>query len=255
MMLRRSAIAVLAIAAAPLQAAPEIPEDQVLIDAAAEAVLLDACAWLRDASAFTVQADISFDELTLDGARVEYHRQDQVALVRPDKLRLDVEDDRGQRSVYYDGKQVTVFLPGGGLFAVADAPDSLDATLDLADAKGIEMPLDDLLHSHPCEGIAENLRVGTYGGRHFMAGDWYHHLLLKTDAVDVQMWIADDEVPAIRKVVIAYSQALGTPQYRAFFSDWNFNPEISDEVFSFTPSEGDRQVPFRGASDREEAKK
>lgn len=256
MMLRMTAMAALVIVVPPLQAAPEIPEGRVLIDSAAEAVLLDACAWLRDAKAFSVKADISFDEITADGARVEYHRQDQATLARPDRLRIDIEDDRGPRSLYYDGKQMTIYRPASGLYAVAEAPDGLDALLDLAESRGISMPLDDMLHSHPCAGIAENLRTGTYGGMHFLDGDWYHHLLLSTDAVDVQMWIASDEVPSIRKVVIAYSSALGTPQYRARFSDWNFTPEISDDVFHFEPGEGNRQVPFRiSATDRKETEK
>jgi len=256
MMLRMTAFVALAVAALPLQAAPDIPEGKVLIDSTTESVLLDACAWLRDAKAFSVQADISFDEITLDGARVEYHRQDQITLARPNRLRVDVEDDRGDRSVYYDGKEVTVSRPGNGVYAVVEAPDSLDATLDLAESRGIEMPLDDLLHSAPCAGIAESLRSGTYAGRHFLGGAWYHHLLLSSDAVDVQMWVAADEVPAIRKIVIAYSDAPGTPQYRALFSDWNFAPEISDDAFHFQPGDGDRRIPFLlDTPDRKEADK
>ncbi|GGO84755.1 hypothetical protein GCM10011348_31710 [Marinobacterium nitratireducens] len=254
MMLRLTAMAALAVASTPLQAAPDIPEGQVVIDSAAEAVLLDACAWLRDAQSFSVQVDIGFDEITTDGARVEYHRQDVVALNRPNHLRIEVEGDQGRRSVYYDGEQVTLYRPGSGYYTRIDAPDSLDATLDMVLNSGIEMPLSDMFYSHPCAGIADHLRTATYGGLHFLGGDRYHHLLLTTDAVDVQMWVANDEVPSIRKVVIAYSRELGTPQYRALFSNWNFAPNIADDIFRFEPSDGDREVPFRAAAtDPEEA--
>ncbi|NVK42276.1 MAG: DUF2092 domain-containing protein [Oceanospirillaceae bacterium] len=256
MKLHLTAMAALAVAASPLQAAPEVPEGKVMIDPAAEAVLLDVCAWLRQAPSFSVHADISFDEITSDGTRIEYHRQDLVALSRPDKLRIEIEDDRGRRSVYYDGKQMTLYRPANRVYAQVKAPDNLDAALDLAESEGIEMPMDDLLYSHPCAGIAENLRTGTYGGLHFLDGDLYHHLLLTTDAVDVQLWVANDEVPTIRKAVIAYSGEVGTPLYRAFFSDWNFAPGITDDIFHFEPAEGDRQIPFRSdATDRKEAEK
>jgi hypothetical protein len=228
-------------------AAEDAPADTVVVDDPTERVLLDACAYLRSAERFSAQYDVTYDDVLLDGTRVQYSRSNQVAVVRPDRLRADVEDDRGARSIYYDGKSVTIYRPEGAVYAVAGAPDSLDAALDLAEQKGIALPIDDLLYTQPCAALGEHLRTGTYAGLHFLDGDWYHHLLLATDAVDVQLWVAPGDEPEFRKVVITYRDAPGAPQYSALISDWDFAPEIDEAMFHFDPPEGVRQVAFRAA--------
>lgn len=242
----RMLIAATLAAMTTVAAAGETPADQVVIDRTTERVLFDACAYLRSAERFSARFDVTFDDVLLDGTKVQYSRRSELAMVRPDRLRANIEDDRGERSVYYDGRSVTVYRPGSGLYAVAQAPDNLDATLDLAAEKGISLPLDDLLRTQPCAVLGERLRSGTYAGVHYLDGDWYHHLLLATDAVDVQMWVARGEVPTIRKVVITYTQKPGAPEYSALISDWDFTSNIDETDFRFEPLEGTRQVVFRG---------
>ena len=82
-----------------------------------------------------------------------------------------------------------------------------------------------------------------------MNGGWYHHRLLTTEAVNVQMWVALGDEPEIRKVVITYRDAPGMPQYSALLTDWIFTPEIVETSFTFTPPEGAKQVAFRGAGE------
>jgi hypothetical protein len=221
------------------------PTDNLVIDATTERVLLDACAYLRSAERLSARYDVTYDDVLLDGTKVQYSRSNRVWMVRPDRLRLDVDDDRGARSVYFDGKSVTLDRPESGLYAVAEAPDNLDAALDLAEQKGISLPLDDLLYSQPCAAFGEHLRTGTDAGLHYLDGDWYHHLLLATDAVDAQLWVAPGDEPVIRKVVITYRDAPGAPQFSALISDWDFTSEMDDAIFTFDPPDGARKVAFR----------
>ena len=123
------------------------PVEKVVIDATTERVLLDACAYLRSAERYSVNFDVNYDEVLLDGTTVQYSRDNRVTMVRPDRLRLDIDDDRGPRSIYFDGKSVTLYRPDSGLYAVAETSGNLDAMLDLAEAKGISLPLDDLLET------------------------------------------------------------------------------------------------------------
>jgi hypothetical protein len=226
--------------------ADEVPADGVVVDHTTERVLFNACAYLRSAERFSARFDVTFDDVLLDGTKVQYSRRSEVAMMRPDRLQANVEDDRGARSVYYDGRSVTVYRPGSGLYAMVQAPDNLDGMLDWAAEKGIFLPLDDLLRMQPCAVLGERLRTGTYAGLHYLEGDWYHHLLLATDAVEMQMWVARREAPTIRKVVITYTQKPGAPEYSALISDWDFTPDFDETYFRFEPLEGARQVMFRG---------
>jgi len=234
--------------AEPAPAAPATASAPgVVIDARTERVLLDACAFLRSAERFAVDVAVTYDDVLKSGKKVQYHRENSIVLERPNRLRVDGESDKGSRSVFYDGKRLTVYRPDRALYAAFDAPATVDATLDAIEARGVTMPLDDLLRAHPCAGLAEHLKTASHAGRHYLDGDWYHHLLLETDAVDVQLWVADGDEPVIRQVVITYRDAPGQPQFSAALTGWDFGPVIEPGTFAFTPPAGAKQVEFRGA--------
>lgn len=217
------------------------------IDRRSERVLLDACGYLRSAGRFSVKSEVNYEDVLTSGTRVEYNRQASVVLERPNHLRIDSESDKGRRSFYYDGKTLTVYHPDEGVYATFPAPDTIDAMIAAVEARGMAMPASDLLLNHPCEALGERLQTGTYAGRHYLDGDWYHHLLLSSEAVDVQLWIAVGEDPVIHRLVITYTTQPGEPQYRALLSDWNFDPAIDNTTFAFTPPADARKVAFRGA--------
>lgn len=212
-----------------------------------ERVLLDACGYLRSADRFSVNVESNYEDVLTTGTRVEYSRQAHVVLERPDHLRIDSESDKGRRSFFYDGKTVTVYHPDERVYAVFAAPPTIDAMIDAAEARGVSMPASDLMMNHPCQALGDHLQTGTYAGRHYLDGDWYHHLLLSTDAVDVQLWVAQGEAPEIRKLVITYTNKPGEPQYRALLRDWDFSSAIDSTTFTFTPPADARKVAFRGA--------
>lgn len=248
MTIRTILVAAACLAAVPMAHSAD-PSAPVQIDGRAERVLLDACAYLRSADRFSVQAEIDYDEVLKSGQKVQYSRAARVVLARPDRLRADIASDKGERAVYFDGRTVTVHRPAHAVYAAFAAPATVDAMLDAAEAKDVVIPLDDLLRTHPCAGLGEHLQKGTYAGLHYTAGDLYHHLLLETDAVDVQLWVGQGDAPEIRKLVITYRDAPGKPQYAAVLTDWNFAPAIDAATFTFTPPQGTKQVSFRGGAE------
>ena len=217
------------------------------IDRMTQRVLLDACGYLRSATRFSVDVEATYEDVLTTGTRVEYSRQAHVVLERPDHLRIDTESDKGPRSFYYDARTATIFRPDKGVYAVFAAPPTIDAVVDAVEARGVSLPASDLLLNHPCQALGDHLQTGVYAGRHYLDGGWYHHLLLSTDAVDVQLWVGTGDAPEIHKLVITYTDLPGEPQYRALLRNWNFDPVIDRSTFIFTPPADARLVAFRGA--------
>lgn len=218
------------------------------IDPKAVRVMERACEQLKSAPGFSVTADISYDDVLESGLKIQYQRYSEVLLDRPNHLRADSESDKGSRSIFYDGKTLTVFDPDKNMYVQVPAPDSIDATLDKLEEHGIPLPLDDLMSSEPCIWLHDAVQESLYGGRHYLDGSFVHHLLFRVATADFQVWVQGGEVPVIRKVIIEYREKEGVPRYAARLSDWNFRPAIEAGQFSFTPPEGATRIDFRAAN-------
>ena len=185
-----------------------------VIDRAAERLMVDFCALIKAATLFSFHLESSHDEVLKGGTKVQYPQSSESWSKRPNRLRVDTESDKGARSYVYDGKSVTVYDPERALYAVFPAPATLDATLDAAEARGIAIPLDDLAHSKPCAGLAEDVQEGHYAGRHYLNGELHHHLVFSTDSADIQLWLDTSDIPLLRKVVIEYRAKPGSAPVR-----------------------------------------
>jgi hypothetical protein len=70
------------------------------------------------------------------------------------------------------------------------------------------------------------------------------HLAARAEDVDFQIWIPSNGEPLPRRIVITYKNQEGQPQFWANFTDWNLSSKPSDYLFTFTPPEGARRIPF-----------
>ncbi len=77
-----------------------------------------------------------------------------------------------------------------------------------------------------------------------ISGVMCDHLALRSEKEDVQVWIAWGDEPVPRRIVIAYRELEGQPQFSAQFTEWDFSPEFSDTTFTFSPPEGAERIHF-----------
>jgi hypothetical protein len=232
-------------AAASLQAAvAQDARSSAAIEPGAREVVRRACDYLQSLDRFSVAAEISYDEVLAAGYKLQYSRAGRLLVERPDRFRFDSESDKGYRTVWYDGESLTIYDEDLNVYATFEAPDTIDATLDLIADRGIVMPLDDLLYSQPCAGLGEHVQSGYYVGLNYVDGGFHHHVLLATDAVDVQLWVEDNDTPLIRKVVITYGEEPGEPQFVALLRDWDAAPAPTPANFVFTPPDGAKEIDF-----------
>jgi hypothetical protein len=82
-----------------------------------------------------------------------------------------------------------------------------------------------------------------------IAGTRCEHLALRNDLVDAQLWVAKEDQPTLRRVVLTYKRESGQPQFWANFHDWNFSPDAPDALFTFTPAEGAVRIAFVAGMD------
>jgi hypothetical protein len=218
------------------QAALDDPQD---IAPNADKILKGACDYLAKSPQFSCSVE-AWDDIVLAGTghKIQLSRTVDVKVRRPDRLWAEM-NAKGSKSIYYNGKTVTVFNHTENVWGEVAAPNTLDQTLDVAsDQYGMDMPLQDILVSDPYANATEDVRIGRDLGMDVALGTQCHHLGFAQDTIDWQIWIEDGAKPLIRKLVITYKKEEGSPQFTALFSKWDMATPIPESAFAFTVPAG-----------------
>jgi hypothetical protein len=202
-------------------------------------------AYLKAATAFSLHADIMYDDLLASGQKIKLTATNDVVIHRPDRLYADFAGDSGRKRLWYDGKAVTLYDPGEQVYAVEKVPAGIDAMLDfLTDRLGFTPPLSDFLYADPGQVLLEDVIYGLDLGDTEVEGVPCTHLAFVQENIDWQIWIEQGKQRVPRKLVITYKMRPGAPEYVALLSDWDFTTPIADSLFSAEIPAGTTQISF-----------
>ncbi len=220
-------------------------QSQAGVDPRADQVIKQMSRYLDTLGQFTIHLKNTEDRLTPSGRKVQYESTVDVLVRRPDRLRADIKGDDRLQQFFYDGENLILFGKDKGLYSAAQAPDTLEAALDMArEEYGIVVPAADMVANHAYEILMENVTYGEYLGLHTVSGIPCHHLLFSQDEVDWQLWVEDSKTPVPRKMVITERLVAGGPQFTAHFLNWNLSADLPDEYFIFLPPELAEKIEF-----------
>lgn len=215
------------------------------IDAKAAAAIASMCDFLKKQPTLAFRAEVSQEQVYPNGQTIQVNRVVEVALKRPDKLYVRITGDERDRVFVYDGKIATRADLDKGVYAVLDAPPSVDALLTMLSEKyGMSAPLSDLLFTEPCPPLLDNVQVGDYLGEHLAVGKACQHLAFTQKDVDWQLWIEAGKQPIPRKLVINDKEKMGWPQYAATFTQFDVHPRLPAGLFTFKPAKDAREIDF-----------
>ena len=199
---------------------------------------------VSNASSLSFHVEKRFDVVLSDGAKVEYSGALDVLVKRPQGLYMDYGDDLSAKSVWYNGRTMTILDSLKNLYvAVAIEGTVAEALARVAREYGAEMPLAPLLKKNLIEEMESAMRA-SYLGIHDAEGEPCHHLLFRGNHADIQVWITTGEEPLLRKLVVTFWDIEGSPQQSLTFSDWNLEADISPGVFNAKLPEGAVAIEF-----------
>jgi hypothetical protein len=230
--------------AAPAAAQPDLGL-KVEIEPAAVALVKAMCDKLAAAKTMTFTAVVTYESADRTGEPLAYMTLAQVALQRPNKLRVITLGDGPRNDFYYDGTTVQAYEPAANLLATVKAPDNLDDMLRAAyEYASIYFPFADVIVADPYKVISENLRVAFVVGKSIVVGGVPTDIVVLVGKyVHVQLWIgSDDKLPRMARAVF-----VGDPshyRHTVQFSDWKIDPVLAPDTFTFTPPANAARVPF-----------
>ncbi len=179
------------------------------------------------------------------GIPLAYTTKSDVVMQRPDKLRVITLGDGPASEFYYDGKTMMAYAPAEDLVAIADAPPTIDETMEVAyHVAAIYFPFDDVIVSDPYKDIAENLRLAFYVGQsNVIGGTTTDIVAYDTGGVFVETWIgAEDKLPRMLRAI--YVDDPLRLRHQLELSNWKIDPTLSADVFGSAKATAAKHIKF-----------
>jgi hypothetical protein len=231
--------------AAKASSPPPVPPPAVSLEPKALEILKAACSRLAAAKAMTFTSVLSYESPSRLGAPLVYTTKSEVTVQRPDKLRVITSGDGPASEFYYDGKTMMAVEPTANLVAVADAPPTIDATLQAAyDAAAIYFPFTDVIVTDPYQAVAEGLKLAFYIGQSQVVGGTTTDMIAyANDDVFVQMWVgAEDKLP--RMVRAVFSKDPARMRHQMELANWQLDTTVAAEAFTSAKASSATRIEF-----------
>jgi len=200
---------------------------------------------LAAAKTMSFTAVASYEYPSKLGPPIVYTTRYDVTMQRPDKLRVLMPGDGPASEFYYDGKAMIAYAPAENLAAVADAPPTIDAALDVAfKTAAMYFPFEDMLVKDPYAAMTNGAILAFYVGPSSVIGGTKTDIVAwASNEVFLQIWIgAEDKLPRrVRAMFRADPLAL---RHQVDWSDWKLDSPVAPDAFASTKAQGAGRMAF-----------
>jgi hypothetical protein len=225
-------------------------DEQSAEDAPMDSEALDALHLMADtlaqAQGFSVTVRAGFDVVQDNGQKITFGERRHVMLSRPDRLRIEAEESDGKKTlIIYDGQAITVLNLEENVYGQVEKAGSIDDVIRyVVQDLDIRLPLALLLVTTLPAELDQRLQSIDYVERNVLTDGPTDHLAGRGADVDFEIWLDTGNMHLPQRLAITYKNEEGAPQYRAEFSDWKLNPDVSTVDLAFNPPAGAERIPF-----------
>jgi hypothetical protein len=180
----------------------------------------------------------------------------EVALQRPDKLRVNVWGDVPAFDLYFDGDKLSTFDPEKKLHSVSSKRvATLDEMLDVVTSNPeVNFPSADFMYSNPYAAMTKNLTHAIVVGDSMVNGIHCEHFAYMEPAANWEIWIEKGKNALPLRLAMTYKQAQNFPRFMVEYKDWNLNPKLKANTFVFKAPADSKQIEFTAHQINQKAK-
>ncbi len=200
---------------------------------------------IANLKSFSVSLRMGYDVLQDNGEKIEFNEIRELKIKRPSFIRVSATRSDGEQvGLFYDGKVMTQFNLNEKVYAQLEKKMDLDSFIHYAvSTLKIRVPLARMLVSTFPSDLKRLCKEADFVERDVVVADVStNHYVGRTEDVDFQVWIADDDLP--RRLIITYKKEDGQPQFWADFKKWDINPKFSKREFVFKPQRDMEKIPI-----------
>ena len=221
------------------------PEPTPSLEQKALDILKAASSRLAAARTMKFTAIHFYESPSRQGHPLAFTTKSEVTLQRPDKLRVMILADGPASEFYYDGKKMMAYAPAENLVATADAPPTIDATLEQAyHSAAIYFPFADWIVADPYKQMSEDMKLAYYIGQSKVVGGTTTDMVAYTDhGVFIEAWIgAEDKLP--RLLHATYLDDPERLRHTLVLSDWQLDAAVPPDTFTSAKAVSANPIPF-----------
>jgi len=214
----------------PMTAAPDVEES---LDP--EAVVAQMTSFMSAHAAYAFEAIVTYESLQESGQKLHFDLLQQVAVSRPGRLFwVTVEDDARIDSAWFNAGTFSMIKQPDNIYGQIDVPATILEMIDvLANDYGVVVPFSDLLAGGDVPVLLRDLEASDYIGLAWVEGKWSHHVAMRNELVDYEVWIQAEGDPVPLKLAITWKLEEGLPAFVARFKTWDFSPAFAEAFFLF----------------------
>jgi hypothetical protein len=188
---------------------------------------------LTGARTMSFTAVTTYESPARNGQPLYYTTLSQVAVQRPNKLRVITPGDGPPSDFYYDGKKMMAYTPIADLVAVTEAPPTIETAMKTAyDKAAIYFPFAEVIVADPYNNLSKGLTSAFVVGQSHVVGDTITDIVaIANDNVQAEIWIGiSDGLPRMARAV--YPKDPTQSRYEIQFSKWQLNVAMKDADFT-----------------------
>jgi hypothetical protein len=231
--------------AKPAAKAAKPPRVPLLVEPRAIDLIKAASARLAAAKAMSFTAIVDIEYPSKLGPPLAYPVRYDVAMQRPDKLRVVQNGAGAANEFYFDGKLMMAYVPEAHLVAVADAPPTIEAALKMAsDKAAIYYPFMDLLLPDPYAVMTNKVLHAFYiGPSGAVGGVPTEAVAWATNDVFIQMWVGtEDKLP--RRIRAMFANDPLKLRHDMQLSNWQIDLSHAADTFASATAQTALRIPF-----------
>jgi len=200
---------------------------------------------LASTKVFTFHANSLIEVPAVTGQFLTFFTDTDVALQRPNKLRVDVSGDVPSFQFYFDGAKFSAFDPYKNLHSVSDPLATIDEMLEFVATKAhINFPSADFMYSNPYAVMTKNLTHAIVVGPSMVNGVPCEHFAYMEPALNWEIWIEKGKRALPLRLAMTYKQAPNFPRFMVEYKDWNLNPKLNADMFVFKAPANAKLIEF-----------
>jgi hypothetical protein len=217
----------------------------LLVEQRAIDLIKGASARLAAAKSMSFTAIVDIEYPSKLGPPLAYPVRYDVAMARPDRLRILQSGAGPANEFYYDGKLILAYAPEANLAAIADAPPTIEGALRFALEKAaIFYPFTDLLLPDPYAVMTDKVLHAFYvGPSGAVGGVPTEAVAWATNDAFFQMWVGtDDKLP--RRIRAMFANDPLKLRHDMLLSNWQMDVTHAEGSFTSPKARAAQRMPF-----------